>query len=109
MVDEQVVAFAHATPTAVPDTAEITGFYCHPAAWGTGIAVALMTRTNDELAKHFSNVILWTARDAARARRFYEKVGFQLTGNTRDEPLTNWTTGEAAECMIVEYTTSLAR
>ncbi len=109
IVGDQVVAFAHSRPTTVPSTAEITGFYSHPAAWGTGIAAALMTRANDELAKRFGTVIVWAARDAARARRFYEKVGFQPTGSARDESLTNWITGEEARCVAVEYTTSLAR
>ena len=53
-------------------------------------------------------VFLWTLRDAARARRFYEKVGFRLTGNTRAETLTNWTTGAGAERPAVEYATTLA-
>ncbi len=109
LVAEGVVAFSHATPTTVSNRAEIAGFYCHPDAWGTGISAALMTRTKDRPKAGFNEVTLWTARDAARARRFYEKVGFQFTGNTRHDELTNWTSGAAAECPSVEYTTKLSR
>jgi GNAT superfamily N-acetyltransferase len=99
---DRVVAFAHAMPFA-PDLAEINGFYCHPDAWGTGIAAALMTHTEGALAENFGAVFLWTLRDAARARRFYEKAGFGLTGNERPEPLTDWATGIVVRRPAVEY------
>jgi N-acetylglutamate synthase-like GNAT family acetyltransferase len=107
-VNERVVAFAHAVPATVPDMAELTGFYCHPDAWGSGISAALMTPTKAALADRVSEMFLWTLRDSARARRFYEKVGFRLTGSTRCETLTNWTTDAAAERSAVEYATTLA-
>jgi GNAT superfamily N-acetyltransferase len=103
----RVVAFSHATPATAPDMAEINGFYCHPDAWGSGTAAALMTQTEAVLADGCSAVFLWTLRDAARARRFYEKAGFHLTGNERDEQLTDWTTGIAVERPAVEYRTGL--
>jgi GNAT superfamily N-acetyltransferase len=90
-----------------PRHGEITGLYCHPDAWGTGISAALMTQTKVVVADHVREVFLWTLRDAARARRFYEKVGFRVTGTTRAETLTNWTTGAAAERPAVEYATTL--
>ena len=43
------------------------------------------------------DVVLWTLQDAHRARSFYEKVGFRLTGREKREPLSNWLTGEAVE------------
>jgi N-acetylglutamate synthase-like GNAT family acetyltransferase len=107
-VNGRVVAFAHAAPVTAPDTAEITGFYCHPDAWGTGISAALMTQTKVALADCVRGVFLWTLRDAARARRFYAKVGFRLIGSTRAETLTNWTTGAAAARPAVEFATRLA-
>ena len=106
-VDERVVAFIHVTATPAVETAEISACYCHPEAWGTGISVALMERTKLAVGERASRVVLWTARDAARARRFYEKAGFHVTGNTRDETLTNWTTGASADCPAVEYETRL--
>jgi GNAT superfamily N-acetyltransferase len=103
----RVVAFAHSAPARASEVAEITGFYCHPEAWGTGVAVALMAETKTRLANSFGRAFLWTLRDAARARRFYEKVGFDLSGNRRDQALTNWTTGQAVARPAVEYTTAL--
>jgi GNAT superfamily N-acetyltransferase len=109
-LDHRVVAFAHAAPLPDrPTTAEIRGFYSHPDAWGTGIAPLLMTRTCVALAEDFANVTLWTLRDAHRARRFYEKVGFCATGNIRSESLSDWTTGTAHEAPTIEYARPLHR
>ncbi len=108
-LDARVVAFAYAHPAKPPGVAEIAGFYCHPDAWGSGIAAELMTRTRSELAQSFGAVFLWTLRDTARSRRFYEKAGFRATGNERNETLTNWTTGAAVECPAVEYAAPLPR
>jgi GNAT superfamily N-acetyltransferase len=104
---QRVVAFAHVSPVTVRNTAEIKGFYCHPDAWGSGVAAALMDEVRGLLAREFNDVFLWTLRDAARARRFYEKVGFRLTGGERDEPLTDWTTGVAVTRPAVEYAARL--
>ena len=108
MVADRVVAFAHAIPATAPDRAEIAGFYCHPDAWGSGVAAVLMARTTGALADRGREAFLWTLRDAARARRFYEKVGFRLSGSTRSEALTNWATGTAVDRPAVEYTITLA-
>jgi GNAT superfamily N-acetyltransferase len=107
-VDGRVVAFAHAAPSAASArVAEICGFYCHPEAWGSGIATSLMTQTRSALVHDFDRVVLWAARDAHRARRFYTKVGFVATGRERLEMLTDWSTGAAAEAPAVEYTAPL--
>ena len=107
-LDGRVVAFAHAAQLADRErVAEICGFYCHPEAWGSGIATSLMAQTRAALVPDFDRVILWTARDAHRARHFYEKVGFRVTGRERQEVLTDWSTGAAAEAPAVEYATPL--
>jgi GNAT superfamily N-acetyltransferase len=106
--DGQVVAFAHAGPEPTdPVGAEIYGFYVHPAVWGTGIAANLMTHTCSALAHHKQGVVLWTLRDAGRARHFYEKVHFRTTGRERAESLSDWTSGISVERAAVEYTKSL--
>ena len=105
-VDGRVVAFSHARP-AEGVMAEVTGFYCHPAAWGTGVAALLMDETRAALAEEHEEVVLWTLRDAARARHFYENVGFRTTGNERSEPLADWSTGVAVECPAVQYVAPL--
>jgi GNAT superfamily N-acetyltransferase len=107
-LDGRVVAFAHAAPSAESArVGEICGFYCHPEAWGSGISKSLMAQTRSALVQDFDRVVLWTARDAHRARRFYAKVGFASTGRERLEVLTDWSTGAAADAPAVEYTAPL--
>ena len=103
----RVVAFAHAKPLSDTRAAEIVGFYCHPDAWGTGVAGVLMTRAWSAVSDDADEVVLWTLRDAHRARRFYEKVGFRATGRTQLERLTDWADGATAQRPAVEYTASL--
>jgi predicted GNAT family acetyltransferase len=106
----RIVAFAHAgLESQDPLRAEIHGFYGHPHAWGTGTATALMTETCSALAADFADVVLWTLREAARARRFYEKAGFTASGQERAEPLSDWTTGATVERIVVEYRKTLTR
>jgi ribosomal protein S18 acetylase RimI-like enzyme len=108
-LDGLVSAFAHGRPAedGTP-RGEIHGFYANPRAWGTGAATRLMDDACSILAERWTEVILWTMRDAHRARRFYEKVGFRLTGEEKREPLSNWLTGEVVEQTAVEYTKTLA-
>jgi GNAT superfamily N-acetyltransferase len=48
---------------------------------GTGLAGALMDRLLEEArARGYESVVLWTPAGAAQARRFYEREGFELTG-----------------------------
>ena len=107
--DGRVIGFSHAsTEAAEPTVAEIHGFYLHPEAWGSDVAEALMTQTCSALAANSEGVVLWTLREAQRARRFYEKVGFRTTGRERAETLTDWTSGANVERPTVEYARTLA-
>jgi predicted GNAT family acetyltransferase len=107
--DGNVIGFAHAsTQAAEPAVAEIHGFYVHPDAWGSDVAEALMTQTCSALAANSEDVVLWTLREAQRARHFYEKVGFRSTGRERAESLTDWTSGTSVERPAVEYARTLA-
>ncbi len=98
-----VRAFGQGAPTDEPTTAEVRGFYAHPDVWGTGAAGALMAALLDALATDAISVVLWTPRGAGRARRFYEKAGFSLTGETRTDTVTDWRTGEGAPVDEVQY------
>jgi len=102
-LDGTVAAFGHAAPSDEPGTLEVCGFYAHPAAWGTGIATVLMTDLFQRAPAEFDSAMLWTLRDAARARRFYEKVGYTLTGGERSEELTDWSTGTTAPRAAVQF------
>lgn len=106
--DGSLVGFAHATPdTSEPAVGEILGFYLHPDAWGSSTAGTLMAQTLQALATDSDDVVLWTLRDAVRARRFYEKSGFEATGRQRSETLSDWTS-DTRERPAVEYARTLA-
>jgi GNAT superfamily N-acetyltransferase len=103
-VDGAVLGYAHGAPADDgTDRGEIHGFYSNPLAWGTGSATLLMDEACSILAGTFTEVVLWTLRDAGRARAFYEKSGFRVTGREKQQLLTNWLTGEGVECTAVEY------
>jgi len=107
--DNRIVGFAHAGPdNQGRPVGEIFAFYTHPDVWGAGAAMSLMTLTCSNLASEFNDVVLWTLRDAGRARHFYEKVGFVATGTEKVEILSDWTTLEDVERPAVEYRKSLA-
>src|SRR3954447_26780822 len=48
---------------------------------GTGLGGALLDRLLEEARRRgYRRVVLWAAAGAAQARRFYEREGFELTG-----------------------------
>jgi len=108
-VDGEVRAFAHAVPRPQEvNSAQIVAFFARPDVWGSGVAAQLMRELLHGLRDSgVQEVVLWTPRDAHRARGFYEKVGFTLTGNTRTDRVRDWTSGEDAELAEVEYATRL--
>lgn len=92
LVDGRVVGFAHTghggdasatSPDGTSRWSELHGFYVHPDAWGSGVAAAMM----DAAVVHLQSLdppraVLWTLRDAGRARSFYEKSGWTPSGRT---------------------------
>lgn len=73
--------------------------FVRPAWQGGGAAPLLMQAALTEAARReFGRLRLWTPRGAARARRFYEREGWALTGNEREEsplglPILEYTRG----------------
>ena len=64
---------------------EITSLYLLPEAWGEGYAAPLMDSMLDGLRTlGCTKAHLWTLRENRRARRFYEKMGFSLTGAEKE-------------------------
>jgi GNAT superfamily N-acetyltransferase len=103
-LDGLVLAYAHGAPAGDGEpVGEIHGFYSHPAAWGSGAPMRLMDEACSILADTWNDVVLWTMQDAHRARSFYEKAGFRLTGREKLEALSNWLTGEVVERTAVQY------
>ena len=53
-----------------------------PAAWGTGVAVALHDAAL-AAKPDCAEIKLWVLEENRRARRFYEKHGWRRNGETR--------------------------
>ncbi len=71
-----------------PAVGVLAQLYLEPGAWGTGIARDLLAAALDSLrARGFVAATLGVARDNARARRFYEREGWQATGAEEVEQL----------------------
>jgi GNAT superfamily N-acetyltransferase len=84
-----VVGFASSGESR--DTAgegELYAIYALPGAWGSGAGPALMSATLAALrARGFVAAHLWVLEDNPRARRFYEREGWNLDGGRREEQL----------------------
>lgn len=90
--DDGLVGFAHVCPSrdqgASSDTGELTSIYVLSTAWGTGVGRALMSACVQSLATAgFAVATLWVLDGNARARHFYEAVGWALDGEERIEQL----------------------
>ena len=65
------------------EMAELYALYVHPGWWSTGTGRALMDRVLAEVrAEGYPRIVLWVLAENARARRFYERCGFRLSGAT---------------------------
>ena len=87
---ERVVGFSSYGPErerahGFTGRAELYAFYFHPDTWGTGAADALMAHTEERFrAEGFATAVLWVLDDNPRARRFYEKHGWEPSGISAD-------------------------
>jgi len=76
--------------TSVRDGAscELRGLYVVPDAWGTGVARRLLETALDAMRERgAAEAVLWVLEANGRARGFYEREGWTLTGETRASPL----------------------
>jgi GNAT superfamily N-acetyltransferase len=65
----------------------LDGLYVVPEAWGTGVADMLHGAALDHLRRlGETECRLWVLEANARARRFYERRGWELDGTTRVVP-----------------------
>ena len=97
--DAAVVGFAHCGCEPVPRQQEIYAFYVHPRSWGTGAAQAMWDETVERLStRSTAPIVLWTLAGAARARRFYERNGWMLTGCTELRDF-----GDGNQSHLVQY------
>lgn len=63
------------------DAAEIIAIHSLPESWGTGLGHAMLTEALNQIGDR--PVFLWAFKENKRARRFYEKHGFQWDGTER--------------------------
>ena len=63
---------------------ELSALYVVPSAWGSGAAQALIVSALDGVT---GEVVLWVGEDNSRARRFYEREGWSLDGESRTSEL----------------------
>ena len=85
--DGTVVGFVLAGPAdgdAASDLGEIYALNVDPNAWGQGAGQALLDAALTATAQAgFPETILWVHPDNARARRFYERNGWNTDGERR--------------------------
>lgn len=76
---EKVVGFCHAGASDEPEWGEIFSIYVHPEYWGAGSGRELLAAGEATLRTDgYEKAWLWVLERNARARRFYERQGWQL-------------------------------
>lgn len=69
---------------APPETGELYALYLASEIWGSGCGGTLWKEAAARMRKTYSQVTVWVLRDNARARGFYESVGFGYDGQVAD-------------------------
>ena len=88
--DDAIVGFVSVGPSSASDApgGELYAIYVLPEALGSGAGTALIERAEDELRRRgFASAILYVLDANPRARRFYERQGWELDGATKPEDL----------------------
>jgi GNAT superfamily N-acetyltransferase len=77
----RIVGFASIGPER-EDAAlgELYAIYVLPEAWGSGAGPALMAEAVPALRAGYGESVLWVLEDNPRARRFYEREGWEADG-----------------------------
>ena len=85
----RIVAFVSVGPSRDDDAdGELYAIYALPEAWGTGAGAALMQAGLDAMrSAGYRDAVLYVLDDNPRARRFYEREGWEPDGRTKREEL----------------------
>jgi GNAT superfamily N-acetyltransferase len=84
--DGSVVGFTSTGPSRdEPGIGELYAIYVDPDAWGTGAGRGLIERAEEQLRTEYAEATLWVLEDNPRARRFYERAGWQPDGARKVE------------------------
>lgn len=85
-VDAEIVGVLIIGPaSAAAEAGELHVIYVHPSWWGTPAAQRLIEYAHEQLARRFRSAVLTVLASNARARRFYERNGWELDG-VKTEP-----------------------
>jgi ribosomal protein S18 acetylase RimI-like enzyme len=93
---DDVVGFCLYGPSrdrdAGPATGEVIAINLHPSAWRKGLGTELFNEALGRLrGRGFTEATLWVLHGNIRARRFYERLGWQPDGTERhDSSLTGF-------------------
>ena len=86
-IDEKphcIAAWSKARNPEFSDSAELICIHSLCDNWGKGYGTMMMNHILDEIKNsEYNSVVLWVFEKNTRARCFYEKHGFILTGNTQ--------------------------
>lgn len=105
---EQIVGFVTVQQSrdvgTEQDVGQITAIYLHPHHWRRGYGSALVGWAKDRAEeKGWRRLTLWVLRENARARAFYERLGFATDGAKKDAVL-----GDGTSFVEVRYAYSRA-
>ena len=79
-----IAAWSKARNPQFSDCAELICIHSLSENWGKGYGSMMMNHIIDEIKNSgYNSVLLWVFEKNTRARRFYEKHGFELTDNTQ--------------------------
>lgn len=85
---ERVLGICHVSEARNRDNkvwGEIVAIYLLPEIWGSGAGSELLQRALKKLKQDgFKNMCLWVLKDNIRARKFYQKNGFIISGDERE-------------------------
>ena len=79
-----IAAWSKARNLAYSDSAELICIHSLCDNWGKGYGSIMLNHIINEIkSAGFKSVLLWVFEKNIRARKFYEKHGFELTDNTQ--------------------------
>jgi len=77
----RVIGFASTGPSRDQQgIGELYAIYVEPGAWSAGAGRALIASAEAALAEAYGEATLWVLEDNPRARKFYERAGWELEG-----------------------------
>jgi ribosomal protein S18 acetylase RimI-like enzyme len=85
--DGRVVAFVAVGACAdFEGVGELYAIYALPEAWGIGAGRGLMRAAVEQFgADGYQEAVLWVLEDNPRARRFYEREGWEVDGGRKED------------------------